>query len=645
MTPETTGEKLSRREEMARARASRRPSRLGKPAGATADPDRMLDPAAGFPELLAQVWKQALTAPDVGSAVSILLTLDGHVPADIQLRALTGPETAALRVIEGMPSRPYEVYENPASTDSSSMPAYIGELGLTTTGRVAIGVPAAAPLAERYDLVDGVLRVPWNAAGVSDFLDRLEQIVAEQFDSVRECREWLCGLSPQERGCLLDELIDAARRTAPFVLYQEDKLYTNFRERNNLTGKTLFAGHPDCVLSTLREMAPTHWPDNDVMVVACLTLLIRSGTYARIEEANGTQLRLSAIGELLERTRRTYNSVGTGAQIPPATNTRFDTLYALARQLGSRRAEVVGSAQLYRVIHGPLMHKIEQLAQPIDATARTLEAAICARLRDRLPVHGQDLAELATSLADAPTWLIQPHREFGTGLESLIYETVAAAQDCFGADFAMSRGHRSLSRLIEALRAEDWAAITGWELPDYFCCVVPAPHASRYFGGSAAQLADIAWSMSARMQYNSWHFLPGNLPRVPAVLDRDFFVPPSMPDISHYSDQHHHGHVAARVRFSIRSPQAVDIAGRRFGGFIDLRLLRCESNPFTEQELLAAHRISAFIAAATGRAATLAINHPVTITAFDPSWHWSTITAAAADAPDAQPRRSSPIEG
>lgn len=645
MTGETTGEKLSRREEMARARASRRPSRLGRPAGATAHPDRMLDPAAGFPELLAQVWKQALTAPDIGSAVSILLTLDGHVPADIQLRALTGPETAALRVIDGMSSRPHEVSETSGPTASSTTPAFIGELGLTTTGRVAIGVPAAGPLTERYDLVDGVLRVPWDATGVSDFVDHLEQIVAEQLDSVRECREWLCGLSPQERGDLLDELIDAARRTAPFVLYQEDKLYTNFRERNNLTGKTLFAGHPDCVLSTLREMPPTHWPDNDVMVVACLTLLIRSGTYARIEEANGTQLRLSAVGELLERTRRTYNSAGTGAPISPAADARIGTLSALAQLLGRRRAEVAGSAQLYRVIHGPLMHKIEQLAQPIDATAQRLEAAVCARLRDRLPLRGQDLTELGACLADAPTWLIQPHRDFGTGLESLIYETVAAAQDCFGADFAMSRGHRALSRLIEALRAEDWAAITGWELPDYFCCVVPAPHASRYFGGSPAQLADIAWSMSARMQYNSWHFLPGNLPRTPEVLARDFFVPPSMPDIAHYSDQHHHGHVAAHVRFSIRSPQAVDIAGRRFGGFIDLRLLRCESNPFTEQELLAAQRISAFIAAATGRAAALAIDHPVTITAFDSSWHWSTVTAAAPGASDAQPRCSSPIEG
>ncbi|WP_217441253.1 hypothetical protein [Nocardia barduliensis] len=523
--------------------------------------------------------------------------------------------------------------------ETAESPIFSGELALTTTGRVVVGVPGAPSVVEQYDLVGGVLRVPWTGAEIEQYRHKVGRALAEYTESVSECRAWLHALGPAARNEVLDELTDAARRTAPFVLYQEDQLYTNFRERNNLTGKTLFPGHPDCVLSSLSRTPLARWSDHDAILVACLALLIRSGSYARIEEANGTQLTLAHVGELLDRARLNYNSASERAPIAPVTEPHLDELQALADQLRARRAELTGSVQLYREIYGPLMHKIERVAGPVKPAARATEAAICAQLRERLPLSGDTLEDLRASATAAPMWLIRPHRDFGTGLESLIYETVCAARDCFGVDFAMSRGLRSLSRLTEALRTEHWAEIVGWELPEFFCCVVPAPQARRFFGDTPAQLADIAWSMSARMQYNSWHFLAGNLPKVPVVIERDYFIPPTIPDIAYYSDQHHHGHVAARVRFSIRSPQPVHIAGRRFGGFIDLRLLRCESEPFTEQDLLAAHRVSAFIADATGHAAALATDHDVTVTAFDPSWHWTTITASAAHASTAAPHR------
>ena len=77
---------LSRKATLAKARQSRRPSRLGQRAGAAAKPDYLVAPDAGFPGLLKRVWQQATAAPDLRSAVDTLLTLAGHVPADIQLR-------------------------------------------------------------------------------------------------------------------------------------------------------------------------------------------------------------------------------------------------------------------------------------------------------------------------------------------------------------------------------------------------------------------------------------------------------------------------------------------------------------------------------------------------------------------------------
>ncbi|MER6979053.1 hypothetical protein ABT317_19180, partial [Streptomyces carpinensis] len=234
---------------------------------------------------------------------------------------------------------------------------------------------------------------------------------------------------------------------------------------------------------------------------------------------------------------------------------------------------------------------------------------------------------------------------FGTGLESLVYQTVAAAADAFDADFAMSRGMRSLPDLVRALRGESWTEICDWDITRFFCCVVPRPEAAVHFGGSQAALADAAWAMSSRMQYNSWHFVAGNLPRVPEVVARDHFVPPVIPDLAFFSDQHHHGHVHNNVRFSVRSPQAVEVDGRRFDGFMDLRLLRCAGDPFDEQDLLAAHQVSAFIARAASLAAQLvAAGAQLEVTAFDSGWHWRAVTGrgpAASGSPAGQAREAS----
>jgi hypothetical protein len=569
------------------------------------------------------VWRQAVAAPDLPAAVDTLLTLAGHVPADVQLRALRIADECALKVLSGRSWRQDGGHAHPA--DGAEV-VFLGEIGLNTSGRVVVRKPSQGPLSGHQDLVGGVLRVPCSARALSDYQAELGRATARLRDAVTDCRQWLEEAGQPGRHDILETLKEAARRTAPFVLYQEDRQYTNFRDRNTLTGKTLWPGHPDCALSSLQTVPLELWSDSDVMMVVCLTLLVRSVGFARIEEANGTQLTLDHVAQLLERTRHAYNGVPDGAQVPPAVATRVAALNDLAGALAQRRRELVKYVQLYREIHGPLMHKIERIAGAPGDEAQRLDAELSARLRDQLPVTGDTLSELGASIETAPGWLAEPHGDFGTGLEYLVYETVCAATAAFESDFAMSRGMRSLSALIAALRAQEWAQIASWDLPCFFCCVVPAPEARRHFGDSQSWLADTAWAISSRMQYNSWHFLVGNLPKVPEVAARDYFVPPTIPDIAYYSDQHHHGHVASKVRFSIRSPQAVEVLGKPFHGFVDLRLLRCEGPPFGEQDLLAAQRTSAFIAKATGLAAALAADGAdIDIKEFDSQWHWAKI--------------------
>lgn len=616
----------SRKAALAKARQSRRPSRLGSAAGVAAGPDYLFSGDAGFPGLLSRTWEQAAGAPDLATAVDILLTLGGHVPADVQLRALRIADECALKVLCG---RTWRGQDDAIPASAAGGPEFLGEIGLTVSGRVVLRVPGHGPLPGDEDLVSGVLRVPWPAGALLDYQAELSCLRARFADMVADCRKWLAAAGPGGQRDMLGTLTEAALRTAPFVLYQEDRQYTNFRDLNTLTGKTLWPGHPDCALSSLATLPLELWSDGDVVMVVCLTLLVRSGGFARIEEANGTQLTVDHVAHLLEQTRLKYESVPGGQRVPPASCAQAAALDDLAGALSRRRQEARTTAQLYREIHGPLMHKIERVAGAPSRAGLQREAELCARLRERLPVSGGTLGELGSGVAASPAWLAEPDGEFGTGLESLVYETVRASMAVFGCDMAMSRGIRSLTALIRALRAEDWGEIAKWDLPHYYCCVVAAAQARRHFGDSPAWLADTAWAVSSRMQYNSWHFLVGNLPKVPEVVARDYFVPPTIPDIAYYSDQHHHGHVAAKVRFSIRSPQAVEVLGRPFNGFVDLRLLRCDGQPFDEQDMLAAHRTSAFIATVTGAAAALAADGTdVEITSFDSQWHWTKIAGA-----------------
>lgn len=624
---------LSRKATLAKARQSRRPSRLGQRAGSAAKPDYLVAEDAGFPGLLKRTWLQAAAAPDLSSAVDTLLTLAGHVPADIQLRALPAAQECALKVLFGRSWRTSgrataATVPVPAATvpGDGVKAAFLGEIGLNSSGRVVMRVPSKGPLAGEEDLVGGVLRVPWSERDLSDYQAELARVTARLRDSVADCREWLAAAGLGGRQDMLENLKEAARRTAPFVLYSGDRQYTNFRDRNTLTGKTLWPGHPDCALSSLATIPLELWSDSDVLMVVCLTLLLRSAGFARIEEANGTQLTIAHVAHLLERTRLAYNAVPGGQQVPPAASTQVAALHELAAGIAARRREITAKVQLYREIHGPLMHKVERVAGVPTGDALRLETELCARLRDRLPLSGQTFGELGASIEASPGWLAEPHGEFGTGLESLVYETVCAATTAFDADVAMSRGMRSLTALIQALREQEWPRIATWDIQHFFCCVVPAEQARRHFGGSSSHLADTAWAISSRMQYNSWHFLVGNLPKVPEIAARDYFVPPTIPDIAYYSDQHHHGHVAAKVRFTVRSPQAVRVLDRTLNGFLDLRLLRCEGLPYDEQDLLAAHRTSGFIAKATSLAAALvADGGDIEVTAFDSQWHWEKI--------------------
>lgn len=596
---------------------SRRPSRYGEAAGSAVPPCSAVD-SAGFPMLLASTLEQARAQETAEDALSILLTLGGHLPADVSRRALAPEERAGLEARFGG-SRAGRV----------DRPAFTGTLGLTTTGKPFLGVPTRRHPRHRGELAGVAWTAPWSAEDLTAFEQALGDFHHREIRTVQLCREWLRSLRRDDLAATIVELRDAASRTAPFILYRGDTVYSNFREPNNLTGKTLQPCHPDCLLHGLETLPQSLWTDDDAVIVVCLTLLVRSGGYARIEEFNGTQLALDDVAEFLDAKGSMYGmerQVGATAGPERAVG----QLSRLSEQLQQRRADLRGERMFYREIYGPVLHKIERFAQRTAHVSST-ETELCQGLSQSLPLTGASLTDNIAQLREEGMWLTRPHGNFSLGLESLVFHVVRSCLDAFEVDFAMSRGMRSLPALINALRAEDWGEIVSWELPDYFCCVLPSVRALPSFGESWETVADAAWAMSSRMQYNSWHFLPGNLPKTPVVVNRDYFVPPTMPDVAYFSDQHHRGHVTNHVRFSIRSPQGIAVEASRLEGFVDLRLLRCTGEALTEHDVAIADRTSKLIAAATELVASVVSDgEHLEVAAFDHLWHRSWIQRALA---------------
>ncbi len=236
------------------------------------------------------------------------------------------------------------------------------------------------------------------------------------------------------------------------------------------------------MLNGLERLPLTLWSDDDVVLVACLSVLIKSGGYARIEEFNGTQVGLHQVAEFLHDKMMAYDSRSVRC-VAGFEQLSVARLALLAERLRCQREGLRGEFLLYREIHGPVLHKIEKVASTLTA-GQSVDESIAAELGRCVPVEGRTLAEAAEGVRSDSRWLAQPRGEFRLGLESLIFHLVLLCRHAFRADFAMSRGMRSLPALIAALRGEEYEKIVGWELPAYFCCVLPSVPALTHFGGS-----------------------------------------------------------------------------------------------------------------------------------------------------------------
>ncbi|MFE7512767.1 hypothetical protein ACFU8I_16350 [Streptomyces sp. NPDC057540] len=351
-------------------------------------------------------------------------------------------------------------------------------------------------------------------------------------------------------------------------------------------------------LSALRARPVEKWSAADRLFVVLAHCLFSSGRSVRFEEFNGTQLSALRLRQFLLDRQAQYRA----ALDRPARSPHALPLPDLAREVRSLQEEVDRHSPLmrYRRINGLTFVKNECLAdfpQPRDPHALPELVARHGRVHLGVEPTGrarEDLRALTVAAARrdsspaAGDESAPGHGAVGELLAALVLSAVRSTD----ADYGMSSSVRDLTRLRGA-RPGGPDGVLELRKGDFVCCCLPHPTRMAPAGD---ETGPILWRSAQRMMYNRWHFAPGEFDRAAIPEKRHYFFPPQVPDIAEHADHHHGGHVASRVRYSIRAPGAqvwhppFRVFGHGFRGCYDIRLVRMEGPAFTLRELREAVR-------------------------------------------------------
>lgn len=523
----------------------------------------------GFAEILSGTVAKARAGSDAAEVVRIALTLDGRLPEDVGLRAITSADLGVIELVRHSPVG--------LAPDAD---ADLGDrLFLTRTGRLTVrldGVPAPPDA----DLL-GTLQ--WGQEKPDDFRTRWQHTQAETENALRALHRELA-LEPVDRIHERIRRIEfAIVHMAPVQIYVNDRVYSNLGKSSNLPGKSLSVDNEESLLNIWRRTPVAEWTPEDACFVACLNALLLSGPPVRAEEFNGAQLDPTTLEQfLLERI------VGYGAR-PPADRSASSLLNLEERAVTCaqlRERALAGGLVPHRVVSGLNLHKREHL---MTAPALLLDAPapMTVELTDLLGIDvapGTRIDSLAPAFTDLAGRLVDAPapQAFSTAFEAVIHQLLMAAAEAFDADVAMSRGPQR----FDPLRAEPGTDPLGLRTGDFYCCVAPRQAFVDWFGTDRQGLIRALSSYSARMRFNTWHYLPHGLSIVERNPGRDdWFFAPTMADVTDWSDQHHTGHVVFGVRYAIRVPFGIEFDGRPLLGLYDFRLMRVSAPPFTVAQL------------------------------------------------------------
>jgi hypothetical protein len=556
----------------------------------------------GFAQLISEVSSKARLASDAAKILRIALTLDDRLGEDVGLGAVT----AADRIVVDLLRR---------SAVPLDLDAEAGDLVvLTRTGRLAISRAEATAQADAHLL--GALR--WDGERAADIRRRWRAEHEKTREEISRIHRDLAREPVDRVDAKIARIQHSIVHMAPVLIYVDDRTYTNLGKSGNLPGKSLSVDNERSLLVQLRDRPVIEWDPEDACFVACLDALLLSGPAVRAEEFNGAQLNPTTLARFLAERIASYGGT-VPARGREAPDLRHLEESAIACSEGRRKAVSAGRLP-YRVINGLNLHKRERLmsAPTLLADAPERVASYTRELlgvdlpaTQRIDGLGPLFSDLAGRLVHAPA-----PGPFSTAFEGVLHGFLTAAAEAFDADVAMSRGPET----FDPLRAEPGSDADPFALGtgDFFCCVTPRQAFVQRFGGDRQGLVRALSAYSARMRFNTWHYLPHTL----AIAERepgreDWFFAPTMPDVTEWSDQHHTGHVTFGVRYAIRVPFGIRYDGRALPGLYDLRLMRTSPPPFTTEEL----RRAIAAAAILGQLYQAMSVHEPVVTDFGKDWY------------------------
>lgn len=525
--------------------------------------------ALGFQQILLDVKASLRECPTFGCAVNKILTFNDRLPLRLGLRSLSTPEVAILEKLKDRED--FILSEQPEAPSAVTF-------GIRSYGRIILGIE---PPARDDDLIFGHLSVDGRE---SDYIAAAGTLASRKTaGDVAKINQFFSSLTaPQVREVVntVEFMVD---HIDPVLIYVNQELFSVFSRHNNLLDKR--GGGERHLFERLRSKPFVEWGDAEKTFIYCMYWLRQAG--ARGEEFNGLQLDVTALQCYLARAMQTLNAART-PQAPAPGDCIAECAAYLNKQKSAAREEFI----IYRTINGLTFHKEERLLKKTEvaSTDGTLPECLTQYLAqvwgmtpDRYPtLYDMFYDWFATSLFSDGNL----YPEKFTPPEEMMHVIVAGAVKELRADIGMTRCIRDIARIKLINEASMCEEACSWPTGDFYCCVVPSEELAAALGESGvAPLSVVLTAVAKRMEYNSWHYLPGHFSPDLVPEGRHFYFPPAMPDLAEWANQHHTGHMLANVLHCIRSPGGLTYEGRNFPGFFDIRLMRQSGQPFLLEDL------------------------------------------------------------
>ncbi len=363
---------------------------------------------------------------------------------------------------------------------------------------------------------------------------------------------------------------------APILLYLNDQTFSTFYNYNNLVEE--FDGDTnEFLLNDLLIKNINDWKQSEKIFVFNMYLLLKSGPPSRGEEVNGIHFSLSFLNEYFDQKIQEYSDI---LQIKTNNDCRIEEKAQLTYVM---RTEIEDKFLIYRLINGINLHKEEKYIEK-NELSKISDEYLKKDLEQLTNVEFSiDFYHFFYQIIENNLYS-QPFKIIDKIMNIIINKAISKTSS----DIGMARGFRSPLKFHEAHQNDELEEIFNWKQNEYFCCVVPSANMKKAFQSNTKVLIGILTAISKRMEYNSWHYTPGNFLNNQTRITRHFYFPPAMADITQWSDQHHKGHMFAKVRHAIRCPGSISNEGYIYNAFFDLRLMKQFGKSYSEYDLAVA---------------------------------------------------------